>query len=555
MARISRRNLIKTEEKKTLSSFRAGIYTRLSQERTEEWRNKSSSIESQIEICQEYANSENMNLVKVYTDYEYSGTNFDRPGYIEMMDDVRSGLINCIIIRDLSRLGREHLEMGRLVDKVFPFLGVRFISVVDKIDTERGIDAKLSFEMLIKNLINDMYAKDIGYKVKTSKRLNAKQGFFIGSNPPFGYKVVEKDGGRKLEPDEVSKKIIERIFTRYVAGENTFKIAKELNEDNISTSSAYNKTGNILREPGEPQWRKGTIANMLRQRVYTGCLVQGTKENVPGKKSGHYRQKPKDEWIIVEDTHEAIIPKDLFKAAQEILDYNKEKDHFKITRHDLKREPINKYKGLIFDGNTKLILKRNCIKSRKKNAKFYYYKFTNEENNGVILETPYISIMEEDLDRLVINKLRNVLSIDASGADCKDRIIDISKMNIEVVEKHRTSLSLKIYKLNSELKKLYEAYSLGKLEKEEYLEERILNRNRLNTYEKELSNLDLEILSIEAKTEEELELFDYLTSYKDIKLDEEIIPKYIDRIDVYDNETIKISLKGYLAGKEMKSNE
>ena len=555
MARISRRNLIKTEEKKTLSSFRAGIYTRLSQERTEEWRNKSSSIETQIEICQEYANSENMNLVKVYTDYEYSGTNFDRPGYIEMMDDVRSGLINCIIIRDLSRLGREHLEMGRLVDKVFPFLGVRFISVVDKIDTERGIDAKLSFEMLIKNLINDMYAKDIGYKVKTSKRLNAKQGFFIGSNPPFGYKVVEKDGGRKLEPDEVSKKIIERIFTRYVAGENTFKIAKELNEDNISTSSAYNKTGNILREPGEPQWRKGTIANMLRQRVYTGCLVQGTKENVPGKKSGHYRQKPKDEWIIVEDTHEAIIPKDLFKAAQEILDYNKEKDHFKITRHDLKREPINKYKGLIFDGNTKLILKRNCIKSRKKNAKFYYYKFTNEENNGVILETPYISIMEEDLDRLVINKLRNVLSIDASGADCKDRIIDISKMNIEVVEKHRTSLSLKIYKLNSELKKLYEAYSLGKLEKEEYLEERILNRNRLNTYEKELSNLDLEILSIEAKTEEELELFDYLTSYKDIKLDEEIIPKYIDRIDVYDNETIKISLKGYLGRKEMKSNE
>ncbi len=122
MARISRRDLIKTEEVKIISSFRAGIYTRLSQERTEEWRNKSSSIETQIEICQEYANKENMNLVKVYTDYEYSGTNFDRPGYIEMMDDVRSGLINCIIIRDLSRLCREHLEMGRLVDKVFPFL-------------------------------------------------------------------------------------------------------------------------------------------------------------------------------------------------------------------------------------------------------------------------------------------------------------------------------------------------------------------------------------------------------------------------------------------------
>ncbi|WP_051531454.1 recombinase family protein [Clostridiisalibacter paucivorans] len=555
MARISRRNLIKTEEVKVISSFRAGIYTRLSQERTEEWRNKSSSIETQIEICQEYANKENMNLVKVYTDYEYSGTNFDRPGYIEMMDDVRSGLINCIIIRDLSRLGREHLEMGRLVDKVFPFLGVRFISVVDKIDTERGIDAKLSFEMLIKNIINDMYAKDIGYKVKTSKRLNAKQGFFIGSTPPFGYKVVEKDGGRKLEPDEVSMKIVERIFTRYAAGENTLKIAKELNEDNISTSSAYNKTGNISREPGELQWRKGTIANMLRQRVYTGCLVQGTKKNVPGRKSGHYRQKPKDEWIIVEDSHEAIIPNDLFLAAQEILDNNKKKDHFKITRHDLERDPVNKYRGIIFDGNTKLVLRRHCIKSRKKDAKFYYYKFTNEGNNGMILETPYISIMEDTIDELVIKKLRNVLSIDASGADCKDRIIDISKMKIEVVEKHRISLSIKISKLNSDLKKLYEAYSLGKIEKEDYLEERELNRKSLSLYEKDLSSFDLEILFIEAKAEEEIELFDYLSSYKDIKLDEEIIQKYIERIDVYDNETIKISLKGYLGRKEMESNE
>lgn len=199
-------------------------------------------------------------------------------------------------------------------------------------------------------------------------------------------------------------------------------------------------------------------------------------------------------------------------------------------------------------GSKKIIFGRRCKCDRKEETK----RKDEEMANHI---TPYISIMEEDLDRLVINKLRNVLSIDASGADCKDRIIDISKMNIEVVEKHRISLSLKISKLNSELKKLYEAYSLGNLEKEEYLEERILNRNKLNTYEKELSNLDLEILSIEAKTEEELELFDYLTSYKDIKLDEEIIPKYIDRIDVYDNETIKISLKGYLGRKEMKSNE
>jgi DNA invertase Pin-like site-specific DNA recombinase len=555
MARISRRDLIKTEEKITINSSRVGIYTRLSQERKEEWRNKSYSIEAQIEICQEYINKENMTLVKVYTDYEYSGTNFDRPGYIEMMDDVRNGFINCIIIRDLSRLGREHLEMGRLVDKVFPFLGVRFISVIDKIDTEKGIDAKLSFEMLIKNLINDMYAKDISHKVRTSRKVHASQGFFIGSTPPFGYRVVRKDGGRRLEPDEVSMKIVQRIFNMYIEGNSTLKIAKDLNEENISTSSTYNKTGNIIRESGQSQWRKGTIANMLRQRVYTGCLVQGTKENVQGKKSGHYRQKPKDEWIVVENAHEAIISEEVFNMAQEILDSNKDKSLFKITRHDMKRDPINKYKGVIFDANTNLLLVRNGVRSNKKNTKFYYYKFTNEENNGILLETPYISIMESDIDKLVLERLKGVLSIEASGKDCKDRIIDISKMKQEIVEKNRKSISLKISKLNSDLKRLYEDYSLGKIEKEDYLEKRKLNRKSLTIYEKSLSDLDLEILSIEAQAEEEIGLFDSLFSNKDFKLDESIVQKYIERIDVYDNERIEISLKGFLGGREMRSSD
>src|SRR5699024_6655167 len=133
------------------------------------------------------------------------------------------------------------------------------------------------------------------------------------------------------------------------------------------------------------------------------CLVQGTKENIQGKKSGHYRQKPKDEWIVVENAHEAIISEELFDIAQEILDSNKDKSEFKITRHDMKRDPINKYKGVIFDANTNLLLSRKGEKSNKKNAKFYYYKFTNEENNGILLETPYISIMESDLDNLGVS--------------------------------------------------------------------------------------------------------------------------------------------------------
>lgn len=150
MARTSKRYVEVKEEQKERSIYKAAIYTRLSNDRTEEWRAKSSSIETQVLACKEYALNENIEIVSIYTDYEYSGTNFDRPEFQQMMADIKGRKINCIIIRDLSRLGREYLEMGRLIDKVFPFLGVRFISVSDKVDTIKEIDSKKSFEVTLK---------------------------------------------------------------------------------------------------------------------------------------------------------------------------------------------------------------------------------------------------------------------------------------------------------------------------------------------------------------------------------------------------------------------
>ena len=181
MARTSKRYIRKSEEQTQKVFYKAGIYTRLSSERKEEWREKSSSIETQVLCCKEYALKENIKVVNIYTDYEYSGTNFERPQFQEMMQDIRERRINCIIIRDLSRLGREYLEMGRLIDKVFPFLGVRFISVNDKVDTVKDLDSKKSFEITLKNIVNDMYAKDISVKIKTSKHNRARNGYWFCS--------------------------------------------------------------------------------------------------------------------------------------------------------------------------------------------------------------------------------------------------------------------------------------------------------------------------------------------------------------------------------------
>lgn len=224
---------------------------RLSSERKEQWREKSSSIETQILCCKEYALKENIKVLNTYTDYEYSGTNFERPGFQEMMRDIKERKINCIIIRDLSRLGREYLEMGRLIDKVFPFLGVRFILLDDKVDTVKDLDFKKFFEVTLKNIVNDMYVKDISVKIKTSKHNIARNRYFIGSVPSFGYKVVKLKEGQKLEVDENVSFIVKEIFKLSLEGESQYDVTKYLNKKGYTTAMTYYKTGRLYREEGD----------------------------------------------------------------------------------------------------------------------------------------------------------------------------------------------------------------------------------------------------------------------------------------------------------------
>ena len=310
MARTSKRYIEKKSEKTERKVFKAGIYTRLSNERTEEWREKSYSIETQILSCKEYALKENIDVLEVYTDYEYSGTNFERPSFQNMMQDIRDRRINCIIIRDLSRLGREYLEMGRLIDKVFPFLGVRFISVNDKLDTVKETDSKKSFEVTLKNIINDMYAKDLSVNIKTSKHNRARNGYFIGSVPPYGYKIKKSKEGQKLVIDENVRFIVEEMFDLTLQGKSQYEVAKHFNEKGYAPGMIYYKTGRVYRENDDPEWNKGTISKMLTNPAYTGTLVQGVKQqNLAKGIKQHFVDE--SQYIICENAHEAIISKEV----------------------------------------------------------------------------------------------------------------------------------------------------------------------------------------------------------------------------------------------------
>ena len=309
----------------------AGIYTRLSQERKEDYRDKSNSLEMQEELCIKEATEKDIKVFRVYKDYEYSGTNFKRPGFLEMMEDVRIGRINCIIVKDLSRFGREYLEISNYIEKVFPFLGVRFISVNDNLDTKDGIKSDKSYEIAIKNIFNDLYAKDISKKVKASKEVKMKQGSFIGAMAPYGYKVNKIDGKRVLVIDEKVADVVRLMFHLASQGKSNIQIARELTET-YTTPAEYKRTGKVFKDKEDiKQWDTSYISKILSDEVYIGNLIQRIHSN---RNDLNLKSKfrDKEEWIITENTHKGLIDKITFENIREI----KEKKQNHLPYHSLK---------------------------------------------------------------------------------------------------------------------------------------------------------------------------------------------------------------------------
>lgn len=543
MARTSKRYIEKKSEKTERKVFKAGIYTRLSNERTEEWREKSYSIETQILSCKEYALKENIDVLEVYTDYEYSGTNFERPSFQNMMQDIRDRRINCIIIRDLSRLGREYLEMGRLIDKVFPFLGVRFISVNDKLDTVKETDSKKSFEVTLKNIINDMYAKDISVKIKTSKHNRARNGYFIGSVPPYGYKIKKSKEGQKLVIDENVRFIVEEMVDLTLQGKSQYEVAKHFNEKGYAPGMVYYKTGRVYRENDDPEWNKGTISKMLTNPAYTGTLVQGVKQqNLAKGIKQHFVDE--SQYIICENAHEAIISKEVHeRILQERLE--RKKNHvFSSPMHNFEnRDYENRFKGLVINNNTgKELNRRTRIYGKNKDR--LYYSFQNERFSGSIKPEKSVFIMERDLDQAISDKISEFIMKTTSKSKFVNRIkarfntaIDTCKKDIE---------NLKRKNLNEEniIQKSYEEYSLGKIDRDEYLLRREIAQSHMSTFDNEISAIEVNISKLKKERLKSTKWINDLYASKNLeKLPGDLIHNLIEKIIVYDKHEFEIVFK------------
>ena len=299
--------------------MKCGIYLRISKE---EESTGSNSIAGQRMVIEQFVHVHNdMEIAGEWCDDGYSGINFDRPGVKDLIRNIYSGRIECIIVKDLSRFGRDYIQTGKYIKYIFPGLGVRFIAVCDNYDSQNSGFLEDALLMPIMNLVNDAYCRDISNKVRWQQEARRKQGIYIGAFAVYGYIKSEKERG-KLVVDEYAADIVRWIFNMRLNGKSAEKIAKELDLMEIPSPYAYKKLNNsrfttTFARNGNPGWSPVAVRRILSNEVYTGVLLQG-KDRKTSYKLPLRKKLPKEEWIRAEGAVTPLISKEVFKKVQEM---------------------------------------------------------------------------------------------------------------------------------------------------------------------------------------------------------------------------------------------
>ncbi len=426
-------------------NFNTGIYIRLSQEdKDKKYESDSESVINQKELLRSYVKNHNFNLVKEYVDDGYSGTNFDRPAFKKMLADIKDKKINCVVVKDLSRFGRDHVMTGYYTETYFPENNIRFISVSESVDTFKEQASNDSSTFII--ACNDYYSKQNSVKIRAvlnQKRINGK---FVGSLPSFGYMRDPKDKGH-LIPNPETEWIVKEIFKLRANGVGLTEIARKLNDMKVPTPSGYKKIAYSSRLIDKNTWNITTVKKILSNRIYTGDMVQHvqTKVNYKSKKKITLDEKL---WTIVENTHEALVDKETFNYVN-ILRKRKTRN-YKIKTKRKKR---------ILEG--KLFCKecgnRLTVLYRKKNDYWSINcnRYSRNPNMGRCYSHfyPYNCLEEQLLEQ--INKSVSRLMKELDIKKLNDEVIKSVYKETDNIDKAIKNLEIEKEKTNKKITTLY----------------------------------------------------------------------------------------------------
>lgn len=530
-------------ECKEITGWKAGLYLRLSVEDGN--KDISNSIVSQRELLEEFlSKNEDIDIFKYYIDDGYSGTDFERPAFKQMFEDMQARKINTVIVKDLSRLGRNYLEAGNYIEQIFPLFNIRFISVTDNIDSFLNPKSISNVNLPLKNLMNEEYCRDISNKIRSALNTMKKNGQYISGNAPYGY-IKDPEDKHHLVIDIESAKVVKLIFNLCLSGLGTTNIAKELNNRNIVNPSTYRKMkkdNKEIEDKIDTLWTSSMVSKILYNQIYCGDMVQGKTEIMSYKI--HKKVKiPEEKWQIVENTHEPIIDRETFEKVKQARSRRK----YNWNR--------NKTNASVFAGHLKCAdcqknMMKIVISSKKVSGEtireYAYVCPTYSKKSKELCSRHYIK--ENDLRIAITRSIKYHIDLLTNF----EEILNKSKGNI-FEDKKIISLMNSIKKFETEQEclkkrkqKIYEDWKMDKIDEEQYYEytqDYIEERENIESQIKQTKELVTEIRKNNEKANNNL-WAEKLGQFRDISvLTKNMLDELIDDIYVYEDRRIKINFK------------
>lgn len=510
------------------------LYIRLS---VEDNKKRGCSVENQKLVLNDYlADKPDFVVYDTYIDNGLTGTNFHRPGFQQMLSDIEVGHINCVIVKDLSRLGRNSIDTGYYIEQYFYAHNVRFIAVTDQFDTADPGNLHGGIMLPLKNMINEAYSLDIGRKIKAQARQAMKDGDYIGARAPYGYRK-DPDNCHKLLIDENTAPVVKQIFEWAYERVALNRIVRNLNEMGIAAPSHYKKSTGEITSPGligSGKWQTRTVMKILESEVYTGDLVQGKTKMVD-----HRQVKADDDnLIIARHTHEPIISHELFIAVQE---YRKQVCEESRAVHKRAYTP-NIFKSKVFCADCGRSLHRQRAERKKGSDIYWFHCLTNsrvakDTCKGVMMqETELIAtvttILEKELS-VALGMSLPLFQLEARQKQKKDGLKSQMSAKRQEIEKQRRLI-----------RGLYENFVQGILTSEEYFELKA-------GYEESITALSGDIEALEKEMDAlDDQLVRYRAMEKDVKslaqdhvLTAELIERLIERIEIDHECNIRVSFR------------
>ncbi|HJJ16853.1 MAG TPA: recombinase family protein [Bacilli bacterium] len=514
--------------------FNVGIYIRLSQEdKDKKYESDSESVINQKELLRGYVKNNNFNLVKEYVDDGYSGTDFERPGFQNMLEDINNKKINCVIVKDLSRLGRDHVMTGYYIETFFPENNIRFISILESYDSFKNQASNDSSTFII--ACNDYYSKQNSIKIRNVLNEKRKNGKFVGSLPCFGYMRDPLDKGH-LVPNPETAPIVKNIFKWRADGIGPTEIANRLNKANIVTPSGYKKTNYSSRLIDRDNWNISTVKKILCNRIYTGDLVQHTQTKV------NYKSKKKitlDEklWIIVKNTHEALVDKETFEYVNNLRKRKTRNYEIKTNREKRLLE------GKLFCKECK---NRLTVLYRKKQN--YWSVNCNRYSRDPVIGRcyshfyPYNYLEDQVLEQ--INKSISKLIKELDIKELNDEVVKNIHKETTNIDKIVKELQIEKEKITTRLKTLYNDRCDGVISADTYKELAGESEQKLKQINENIENQNIKKYKMKNKVNT---LPDYTKKIKKLldlsKPKKELIDTLVDRIVIDKDRNITIYFK------------